>query len=104
MRVHVCVCACVCARVRVRAGAHLSEGYDEIAEVFLPAGEADVVVGDEELTGDVHLGEGGPQSAVRVSVQPLLLGQTEQGAVPLVLGPGVQVPGRGEGEVYAVRL
>lgn len=72
---------------------HLSKGYDELTEVFLAAGEADVVVGDKQLANNVHLGEGCPQGAVCVAVQTLVLCQAEQRPVALILGPRIQVPG-----------
>lgn len=70
----------------------LSERDDQLTQVFLSAVEADVVVGDEQLSDHVHLSERRPQCAVRVSVQTLVLHQTEHRPVPFVLCPGVQVP------------
>ena len=72
-------------------GAHLPQRYDETARVFLLAGKADVVIGDEHLAGDVQLVKRCPQSAARVAIQPLVFGKPERGPVALVLGSGVQV-------------
>lgn len=72
-------------------GAHLPQGYDEVAGVLLLAGEADVVAGDEHLAWDVKLVEWSPQGAARVAVQALIPRQPERGPVALVLGSGIQV-------------
>lgn len=70
----------------------LSQGDDEAAQRLFLAGEADVVGGNEHLPQDVHLVEGSPQGAVRVSVQFFVFGQTEERPVTLALGSGIQVP------------
>lgn len=78
---------------RLGLGAHLSQGYDEVAGILLLAGEADVVAGDEHLARDVQLAEGRPQGAARVAVQALGPRQPECGPVELILGPCIQVSG-----------
>lgn len=75
-------------------GAHLPQGYDEVAGILLLAGEADVVGGDEHLTGDVQLAEWRPQGAGRVAVQALIPRQAERGPVTLILGSGIQISGK----------
>lgn len=77
---------------------YLSEGDDQLTHVFLATVEADVVVGDEQLSNYVHLCKGHPQSAVCVSIQTLVLRQPEHGAIPLVLRPCVQISGREQKE------
>lgn len=77
---------------RVDPTSDLSQRDYELTQVLLLAAEADVVVGDIQLSHHVHLGKGRPQCAIRVSVQPLVLGQPKGRAVALVLRPGVQVP------------
>lgn len=72
-------------------GAYLPQRNDETARVFLLAGKADVVIGDEHLAGDVQLVKRRPQGAARVAIQPLVFGKPERGPVALVLGSGVQV-------------
>ena len=72
-------------------GAHLPQRNDETARVFLLAGKADVVIGDEHLAGDVQLVKRRPQGAARVAIQPLVFGKSECGPVALVLGSGIQV-------------
>lgn len=67
-------------------GAHLPQGYDEVAAALLLAGKADVVTGDEHLAGGVQLAERSPQGAAGVAVQALVPGQPERGSVALVLG------------------
>lgn len=67
-------------------GAHLPQGYDEVAAVLLLAGKADVVAGDEHLAGDVQLVEWSPQGAACVAIQVFVSGQSEHGPVILVLG------------------
>lgn len=73
-------------RAELVGGAHLPQGYDEVAAVLLLAGKADVVAGDEHLAGAVQLVERGPQGAACVAVQALVPGQPEHGPVVLVLG------------------
>lgn len=75
-------------------GAHLPQGYDEVAGILLFAGKADIVAGDEHLARDVQLVERGPQGTARVAIQALVPGQPERGPVALILGSGVQVSGK----------
>lgn len=75
-------------------GAHLPEGYDEVACVLLFASKADVVAGDEHLARDVQFVERGPQRTACVAIQALVPGQPERGPVALVLGSGIQVSGK----------
>ena len=79
-------------RRKTQQTSHLTKGNDEAAHSLLLAGEADVVGGDEHLAQDVSLVEGRPESAVRVSVQLLILRQAKQRTVALALGSGIQVP------------
>lgn len=72
--------------------AYLSKWYDKLTQVFLSAGETDVVVGDEHLSDHMHLSEGRPQSAVCVTIQPFILRQAEQSSVSLIFSSCVQVP------------
>lgn len=71
---------------------YLSQRDDQAAQCLFFAGEADVVGGNKHLPQDVHLVEGSPQGAVRVSVQFFVFGQTEERSVTLALGSGIQVP------------
>lgn len=77
---------------RSKHATHLTQGDDEATRRLFLAGEADVVGGNEHLSQDVHLVKGGPQGAVRVSVQFLIFGQTEKRAVSLALGSRIQIP------------
>ena len=70
---------------------YLSEWDDELTQVLLSAVEADVVVGDEQLSDHVHLSKRRPQRAVCVSIQALVLRQPEHCPVPLILCPGVKI-------------
>lgn len=76
----------------VQSVTHLSERDDQTAAGLLFTGEADVISGDEHLSEDVHLVEGGPQRAARVTVQFLVFRQAEKGPVSLAFRPGVQIP------------
>lgn len=76
----------------LRAVTCLPQRDDEAAQRLFFTGEADVVGGNEHLSQDVHLVEGGPQGAVRVPVQFFIFGQSEERPVTLALGSGIQVP------------
>lgn len=70
---------------------YFTEWNYEAAEVFLLAGEADVVCGDKHLAQNVHLVKGSPEGAVGVAIQLLIFGQPEKGTVSFTLRPGIQV-------------
>lgn len=70
---------------------YLSERDDQLTHVFLSTTEADVVVGDEQLSNHMRLCKGCPQSAVCVSIETLVLRQPEHGPISLILCPSVQI-------------
>lgn len=80
-----------CPKIRSPLDTYFAEWDDEAAEVFLLAGEADVIRGDKHLTQNVHLVKGSPEGAVGVAVQLFVFGQPEKGTVPLTLRPGIQI-------------
>ena len=70
---------------------HLTQGDDEAAQRLLLAGEANVVGGNEHLSKDVHLVKRSPQSAICVSIQFFIFGQTEECPVTLTLRSRIQI-------------
>lgn len=72
-------------------GVYLSEGDDQLTNIFFSAIKTDVVVGDEQLSNHMHLCKGCPQCAASVSIKTLVLRQPEHGPISLVLCTCVQI-------------